>query len=162
FTYSGIFNGAEVMGSGDFAFDHDCCPRYSIERTWCAEDCSGNEICFTQLISFADLDGINPIAGDGMETAVFEPKGDFQITRIAPNPSVYRTMIEYYTSTYNTVELAVYDMSGRKIQVLFQGNITAGETYRTDYSTAELESGMYTVRLSSENHADYQKLVVTK
>ncbi|MDG2246991.1 MAG: T9SS type A sorting domain-containing protein [Flavobacteriales bacterium] len=162
FTYSGIFNGAEVNGSGDFAFDHDCCPQYSVQRTWCVADCSGNETCFTQLISFADLDGINPLAGDGNETAAFEPKGDFQITRITPNPAIARTMIEYYTSTNNSVRLAVYDMSGREVAVLFEGNVTKGETYRTDYSTAELESGMYTVRLSSLNHADYQKLVVTK
>jgi hypothetical protein len=39
FTYDGFFmnaadedmaNGMELSGSGDFAFDHDCCPQYSI------------------------------------------------------------------------------------------------------------------------------------
>lgn len=57
FSYDGVIDGASVSGAGDFAFDHDCCPRYSIERTWTATDCAGNTISHTQTISFDDLGG---------------------------------------------------------------------------------------------------------
>ena len=77
FTYSGNLNGQSVEGSGDFAFDHDCCPRYEIERTWTATDCAGNSTSFAQLISFAPL-GENPIAGvSGTCTGDFN--GDNQV-----------------------------------------------------------------------------------
>ena len=57
FIYEGIFNGESVDGTGDFAFDFDCCPQYQIERVWTATDCSGLTASFTQTIVFADLGG---------------------------------------------------------------------------------------------------------
>lgn len=57
FSYDGVFNGVEVDGTGDFAFDFDCCPQYEIERVWTATDCSGNTTVFTQTIFFEDLGG---------------------------------------------------------------------------------------------------------
>ncbi|MGB1031672.1 MAG: hypothetical protein ACPGWM_03610, partial [Flavobacteriales bacterium] len=61
FTYEGTFvNSAEginheVDGSGDFAWDLDCCPRYEVVRTWTATDCAGNVESHTQVISFEEL-----------------------------------------------------------------------------------------------------------
>jgi hypothetical protein len=77
FTYSGNLNGQSVEGSGDFAFDHDCCPRYQIERTWSATDCAGNSTSFTQVISFAAL-GENPSSGLA-GTCLGDFNGDNQI-----------------------------------------------------------------------------------
>jgi hypothetical protein len=57
FFYEGMFNGEAVDGSGDFAFDFDCCPQYQIERIWTATDCGGLTTSFTQTIVFADLGG---------------------------------------------------------------------------------------------------------
>ena len=34
-----LFNEAVISGAGDFAFEHDCCPDYTVVRTWCATDC---------------------------------------------------------------------------------------------------------------------------
>jgi hypothetical protein len=161
FTYNGIFNGTEVNGSGDFAFDHDCCPQYSIERTWCVTDCSGNETCYTQVISFADLGGENPIIDIDAEEA-YNAKGDFQIVKITPNPTSDLARVEFKANTNNTVILEVVDLSGRVVDVAFNGNIVNGETYRSVVDTRELESGIYTIRLYSLNHADNKKLVVTK
>jgi hypothetical protein len=77
FTYSGNLNGQSVAGSGDFAFDHDCCPRYQIARTWTATDCAGNSSSFTQLISFAEL-GENP-STDIVGTCIGDFNGDGQV-----------------------------------------------------------------------------------
>jgi hypothetical protein len=162
FTYSGLFNGAEVTGAGDFAFDHDCCPQYSIERTWCAMDCVGNETCFTQVISFLDQSNLLPQPNPVAASADAADKGDFHIVNIAPNPAVDVTRVEFTTKTMNTVRLEVFDMSGRVVAILFEGDVTAGETYNTVLNTSALESGVYTVRIASLSHADHKKLVVSK
>jgi hypothetical protein len=162
FTYSGIYNGENVIGSGDFAFEHDCCPDYSIERTWCAVDCSGNETCYTQTITFDDL-GIdppivNPIGAGEAQVS----KGDFDIVKVSPNPAVERTNIEFVSKVNTTVIMEVYDLSGRVVATLYQGNVFEGETYRTTFNTSQLESGMYTIRLASTTSAKHQKLSVQK
>ena len=165
FTFSGIADGQEVEGSGDFAFDHDCCPRYSVERTWTATDCSGNGVSFTQVIDFADLgidpDVVDPVDGGAVVEAA-AAKGDFMITKVSPNPAVDRTTIEFYANTNNTVKMEVYDLSGRVVGTLFNGNIVKGETYTTTYNTSSLESGMYTIRLASLNNAKHEKLSVAR
>jgi hypothetical protein len=168
FYYEGYFLDAstgyygEVEGAaGDFAFDHDCCPQYWVERTWCAIDCSGNETCYTQTISYEDMDGDNnpPALPVLPVTAV---KGDFGITMIAPNPAVDRTQIEFVSNTRNSLALEVYDLQGRKVATLFQGNVERGVAYKTNFSTNDLESGLYQVRLFSLSYQVNEKLVVSK
>jgi hypothetical protein len=53
-------------------------------------------------------------------------------------------------------------MNGRVVAQVYQGDVFAGETYRHVVNTAQLQSGVYTVRIASLNHADFKKLVVTK
>jgi hypothetical protein len=45
---------------------------------------------------------------------------------------------------------------------VYQGDVFAGETYRNVVNTAQLKSGVYTVRIQSLNHADFRRLIVTK
>lgn len=92
FTYSGNLGEVAVQGSGDFAFDHDCCPRYQVERTWSATDCAGNTTSFTQVISFAELGG-NP--GPGLVgTCLGDLNGDNQI-----NMSDFLNFLSGFTCT---------------------------------------------------------------
>ncbi|MBI1267772.1 MAG: T9SS type A sorting domain-containing protein [Cryomorphaceae bacterium] len=162
FTYSGLYQGNSVSGAGDFAFDHDCCPRYSIERTWCASDCTGNETCFTQTISFEDL-GLTPpaVGGDFQEVTVAKGE-DFVLTKVQPNPAYDNTMIEFYSDKNNTVVLEVLDMSGRRVATLYEGTVIKGQTYRNTLNAALMQSGVYTVRLSSLTQSAHAKLIVTR
>ncbi|MEO0403936.1 MAG: T9SS type A sorting domain-containing protein, partial [Bacteroidota bacterium] len=163
FTFTGIVDGVEVSGSGDFAFDHDCCPTYEIERTWTAEDCSGNIVSFTQVINFGDV-GIDPPIVDPVTAGRDEvaQKGEFDIVKVAPNPATEQAVIEFKAYTNNTVVLEVYDLSGRVVGTLYDGNIVKGETYRTTFDASAVQSGLYTIRLSSLTSAKYEKLSVAK
>jgi hypothetical protein len=161
FTYSGIFNQQNITGSGDFAFDMDCCPQYSIERTWCAIDCTGNETCFTQTITFEDLG--DPIPGvTPAPLEVEADKGDFVIIRVNPNPAVSYAQVEFQANVNNSVKMEVYDLSGRMVATLFNGTVKKGERYIANFNTNNLESGMYTIQLYSETTKRYEKLSVTK
>jgi uncharacterized protein (DUF39 family) len=162
FTYSGLYQGNNVSGAGDFAFDHDCCPRYSIERTWCASDCTGNETCFTQTISFEDLGLTPPVVGGDFQEVTVAKGEDFVLTKVQPNPAYDNTMIEFYSDKNNTVVLEVLDMSGRRVATLYEGTVIKGQTYRNTLNAALMQSGVYTVRLSSLTQSAHAKLIVTR
>ena len=49
---------------GDFSFDMDCCPDYTIVRTWTVVDCAGNETTHSQEISFEDLPDVDTCPAD--------------------------------------------------------------------------------------------------
>jgi predicted enzyme related to lactoylglutathione lyase len=70
FHYEGTFFDAanevnETVNSlGDFSFDMDCCPDYTIVRTWTVVDCAGNETTHSQEISFEDLPDVDTCPAD--------------------------------------------------------------------------------------------------
>jgi hypothetical protein len=171
FEYSGsflvngqpIFSGATVGGAGDFAFEHDCCPDYTVVRTWCATDCTGNTTCWTQEISFADLDGNNgPGVAPGDDANMTEVEGDFDFVVVKPNPARDMTVVSFTSENNNTLTMEVYDMSGRRINQLFHGNVVAGQTVNVDVNVNKFEDGIYTIRLFSSSNAKVERLMVTK
>ncbi len=162
FTYLGILNGVEVSGAGDFAFDHDCCPQYQIERTWCAIDCAGNESCFTQTISFENLNGLLPQPAPVAFGVSDEEKGNFYFVSIAPNPAVDYTRVEFVSEVVTRVRLEVYDLNGRMVDVLFEGIVTPDLTYRVLLRTQDLESGVYNFRLAALDEVDNLRFIIAK
>ncbi len=164
FTYDGIFLGDEVNGSGDFAFDHDCCPQYEIVRTWCATDCVGNETCFTQVISFADLGGDVPGIDIETEEAVeMVSKGD-QVSKLRayPNPAINKTFIEFSIAENGLAKVEIFGLNGQKVAELFHADAQANEAYRFEYSTVELPAGVYLYRLTTEYEVITDRLIIKK
>ena len=166
FYYEGLFvdpagSQEEVSGAGDFAFDQDCCPQYWLVREWCVEDCSGNMTCSSQTITFEDLDGDGGMPGvlGGEPAAMVEIKGDFDIVTVRPNPSKDVSYVEFQSNTNNSLTLEVYDMSGRKIATLFQGNVEKDVKYQTELQVSGLESGLYNIRLFSLSHQVNENLL---
>ena len=78
-----------------------------------------------------------------------------QSLSVYPNPAVYETFVTLENTGLN--EVSVYDMQGRLVSSeSFVAN--AGEQVRL--STAMLTSGVYYVRVSSEDTIQIAKLVV--
>jgi hypothetical protein len=173
FTTDGVLvvNGEEyqIDGlSGDFAFEHDCCPQYQIERCWTAVDCSGNESeQFCQIISFAEggEGGNDGVVADERPEAIMPgsfDRGDVAITKLFPNPTYDVATIEYGSKNTANVELKIYNMNGAEVTTLFKGSIDGGVLYRKDIEVGNMNSGVYTIMLISGDDVTYERLIVTK
>lgn len=151
----------EVTGTGDFAFDLDCCPDYWIERTWCATDCSGNEVCHTQTITFDELgdDIVSPSPGFA---PVDDTDQDMQITRLQPNPAMDVLRVEVVTKYDKIVSLEIVDLQGSTVQRLYNGHIEGLHRYTFDVSVDDLQSGLYFVRMATANDYVVEKLLITQ
>jgi hypothetical protein len=91
--------------------------------------------------------------------------GETTLRANAPNPFRRSTTIPYQVAEQTEVEIAVYDVLGRRVATLVDGRRDAGLhhlTWRPGESGAALASGVYFCRLTAGDHTSTEKLVVVR
>ena len=103
--------------------------------------------------------------GAGMVTSVRQAKSSqpsgFQLTSNFPNPFNPSTMIYFYMPRNEYVTLKVYDITGRAIETLVQGDVPAGE-HRLQWSAHGLASGVYLCRMETKDFSNTIKMIYQK
>ncbi|QJX45469.1 S8 family serine peptidase [Hymenobacter taeanensis] len=79
---------------------------------------------------------------------------------VAPNPLVGQAVLNYHLSQDGPVNLALYDMMGRKVQTLVQTEQHAGR-HEQVIEGAKLPAGTYLFKLQSGKQTQTGRLVVT-
>ncbi|WP_158546079.1 Ig-like domain-containing protein [Adhaeribacter pallidiroseus] len=99
-------------------------------------------------------------------TNVSEPVTNATTTQASlnayPNPFQQQATIEFTYNTTTTYSIAVYDMNGTQVQTLPTGTAQAGEKVQVSLSAEKLESGIYTIRLSTPKSVQNLKLICKK
>jgi hypothetical protein len=85
----------------------------------------------------------------------------FSLSQNYPNPFNPVTMIKFALPKASFVTLKVYDMLGREVSVLVNGQKPAGQ-YIVDFDASYLTSGIYFYRLESNGFVDVKRMVVLK
>lgn len=78
-----------------------------------------------------------------------------------PNPFNPVTKINYFVEKAGFVKLTVFDVTGREVQSLVNGNINAG-SYSVDFDAAKLNSGMYFYKLEAGDYKEVKKMILIK
>ena len=78
-----------------------------------------------------------------------------------PNPFNPVTNIKFSITKSGKVKLAVYDITGKEVMILVNGNLTAG-TYNAELDASKLASGVYLYSLETDDFAGTKKMVVVK
>ena len=103
------------------------------------------------------------------EADVFAPGTAPSATRLLaniPNPFNPNTTIHFELAQPSEVEVSVYDVMGRKVRVLVEGERAAGLHAPVwdgrDQSGRQVSSGAYYVRLITEGKIDRRKITLVK
>jgi extracellular elastinolytic metalloproteinase len=64
-----------------------------------------------------------------------------------PNPFSESTTISFKAKESGHTVLKVYDVTGREVETLFEGEVQQGETYKRTFNAAGRENGMYIYRI---------------
>jgi hypothetical protein len=166
FTYTGaiVIGGTQTgptTGSGDFAFNLDCCPNLVITRCWTAFDCSGNENSYCQTISYEGSNtlpqyGLN---AEGSNVPSTEPaKAD--LISISPNPATDFAILSFTPAETGKATVAIYDMAGALVAKVFENKVEAGSAYRVTLDVNRYAAGLYTVVFNNGGNADRVRLMV--
>lgn len=86
---------------------------------------------------------------------------DFSLSAPFPNPTMTSSSVSFSLSTPAHVTLEVFDLLGRRVTSLTDDVHSAGE-HTVRFSTTNLSSGSYIIRLLSENNVATTRLIVIR
>jgi len=86
---------------------------------------------------------------------------EFSLEQNFPNPYNPATTIQYSVKERSPVELVLYDVLGREIEVLVKEEQNAGY-YKIDFNAGKLASGIYFYRLQASSFIKTKKMVLMK
>jgi hypothetical protein len=85
---------------------------------------------------------------------------------VYPNPFNPASTLRYHVEHEASVQLAVYDVNGRRVRTLFAGSRAAGWHDATwdgsDANGSRVASGVYFLRLTSANESQVQRFVIVR
>ncbi|HUI29269.1 MAG TPA: DUF362 domain-containing protein [Candidatus Acidoferrales bacterium] len=105
-------------------------------------------------------DGANLITSVRPNLDTTQP-ADFKLCANFPNPFNPSTIIVFYLPRNEHVTLKVFDVTGRAIETLVDGEVPAGE-HRLQWSATGLASGIYLCRMETKDFAETIKMVYQK
>lgn len=85
----------------------------------------------------------------------------FTLMQNAPNPSGGSTAFAFSVPETTRAELSIYDLAGRRVATVFNGEAEAGEN-RVDFDVSTLSPGVYLYRLTAGGETAVKKLVVAR
>ena len=88
------------------------------------------------------------LIGTGLEYTGADPV--FSLGMPVPNPIIVNTSIGFSLPGAGSVELAVYDLSGRMIETIHNGTLDSGNHSMLWTPGSEIASGIYFIRLTTE------------
>lgn len=107
-------------------------------------------------ISLQLLDSTSGIGSAGPQYA-----NAFALEQNYPNPFNAQTIIKYYLPVSDFVEVAIYDITGRKMETLESGYIRSGE-HRVAWNAADYASGIYVYKLITSEGTVSRKCMLIK
>ena len=98
-------------------------------------------------------------------TAVEEERGSIpeSMTLLAPYPNPFNseTTIAYQVQQRASVEISVYDLLGRRVSTLFNGEQVAG-THVVTWDASGFTSGVYTIRMIAGGYRSARRVVLVR
>ncbi|MFM7727355.1 MAG: T9SS type A sorting domain-containing protein, partial [Flavobacteriales bacterium] len=134
----------EVQYSENIQVDGGC---GTIERTWCAEDCTGNFTCHTQLISFQQASQMPQLSNAELRTW---------------QEAMNRVAVQYTANESGRWGVDVYDLNGRLVTNLFAGEMNAGEMRSMVVDTDQFSSGMYIIQFGNGENKVTTRLPIVR
>jgi photosystem II stability/assembly factor-like uncharacterized protein len=104
-----------------------------------------------------------PLSGivTGVKDITNETPSKYTLEQNYPNPFNPTTIIKYEMPESGFVSLKIYDILGREVQTLVNGNKIRG-TYEVSFNGSSLASGVYLYKLKAGNYTSTKKMMLIK
>ncbi len=126
-----------------------------------------NQFIYEESVLFeADYDAFVHVMAQGYEVAVDDDEqdalpGEFAIQSIYPNPFNPVTTIHYSLPELSHVKLTVFDLLGREVTTLVNGELQPGQ-YSAVFDGTNMASGLYFVQMQAGDFSAIERMVLMK
>ncbi len=147
---------ASLAGGG-----HDTDLSDRVGNEWLAYDGEGNPLEVGTILDLRTTAASPAAAGPSAAMPVAEVLSAVVLEGARPNPAGAQAAIRYRLPAPMAVRLAVYDVLGRRVALLAEGEQDAG-WHEVAFDAARLSGGMYLVRLEAGDQALTGRLTVAR
>ncbi len=98
---------------------------------------------------------LNPRCGDGLTSKSMAHEFSFAIESIRPNPTTGKFTVKLSGVGANRCEYVIEDLLGRRLQAGILGNIAT-------FDLSNAATGFYTIRISTADHQEVRRILITK
>ncbi len=102
---------------------------------------------------------------DALSTGTSQPiegTGDVELTPMYPNPFREKGQFSITSRFSRTVEIALYDILGRKVKTVFRGTLEAGQPHTFDIHGASLSTGLYVISVTGDGISMSRQTVLVR
>jgi hypothetical protein len=86
----------------------------------------------------------------------------FALSEVSPNPSSAWARFTLRVAETQAVMVGVYDVLGRRVALLHQGLLPAGEEHAFNVDGSALAGGTYVVRVEGETFAETRRVTLVR
>ena len=124
----------------------------------CAPKPKNNAVCFTRPNG---TPGCRPLGHLNCARVANEQTIETSSLSIYPNPVSTSTTVSFYVEETKNVSLKIFDVSGRLVTTLADASFEEGD-YEITWNAAEVNSGIYFLRMEAGDYSVTEKLSVVK
>jgi len=168
YVLDGLSQGS-MASSGDIFMDLDCCLGWQIDYSYnVVDDCgNSNGFSYTDLGTGTFGSSANSTVSGGhspvdITAGTSSLKDPIRITGLSPNPTSDISTLGFVVSNNMRLRIDLYTMGGGYVAELFDGNASEEVQYVLDIDASTLASGMYQIRMSSNDYVLVKKLLVSE
>ena len=156
-VWAGSYTDIPAMGVDGSEFTHNYCeigatPTFKVEKT------DGEVFELEGDISAWESNGLFMVSSLGIKQVLPE---QYSLSNAYPNPFNPTTTIKFAVPEDIKVTLEVYDINGRKINILIDSNIEKGY-HSVVWDATNYSSGIYFVKMISDEYINTQKIMLIK
>jgi len=124
-------------------------------------DTNVKDLSYTLVNSYYDEDDQARKQARDIELSATEEITEFELSQNYPNPFNPTTQISYQLPEDSVVRLEIYDLLGRRVQILVNDNQQTGR-HTVTFDASGLASGVYIYRLQAGEFTQSRKLYLIK
>jgi len=79
-----------------------------------------------------------------------------------PNPFTDKTTLQFMLAVDNHVKIDVYNLTGKLIQVLYEGDVNKNQKYSVEFDGKMLPTGVYIYKMTMNNSVYMGKMILIK